>query len=142
MITREVFEYFQKIKASTDFLIPHEAFLPIRNKISIADASNYSLEDKDGLRFWNYIDELIECKLINDVHYIMEDLWTEQDEAESIDELFNSSEDAYLKYIIFKINLSEKDAEERVINTLNEKFSAECFINSKFGESTWCITWD
>ncbi len=46
IITQEIFDYFKKINAMTDQPIPHELFLPIRNKISFAAATNYSLEDK------------------------------------------------------------------------------------------------
>ncbi len=142
MITKEIFEYFQKIHVSTDQHIPHELFLPIRHKISFAAATNYSLEDKDGPAFWNYIDNLINQNLINSVHYVMEDLWTVSDTEENDDELFRSSEDAYLKYIFFKTHLSKEDVEKQIVNNLNEKFSAECHMNLSFGDGVWFITWD
>ncbi len=72
----------------------------------------------------------------------MEDLWTKQDKDQSIEELFESSEDAYLIYIIFESNLFETELESKVIKVLNNKFNAECFTNTEFGESIWCITWD
>ncbi len=138
---REIFEYFRKIKVTTGSLISHEMFLPIRDKISIADASNGMLDDADGSRFWGYIDELIKRNIIKDVKYIMQDLWTEQIDERSIDELFESSQHTYLEYILFKTDLSEEDV-EKMINTLNENFFAECFFTEEFGDKFWCITWD
>ncbi len=142
IITQEIFDYFKKIKAMTDQHIPHELFLPIRNKISFAAATNYSLEDTDGKRFWDYIDTLTDQGLINSVHYVMTDLWTVSDTNENDDELFRSSEDAYLMYILFKTPLSIQLTEEGIVKDLNEKFSAECFMHRSFGEGVWGITWD
>ena len=118
---REIFEYFRKIKVTTGSLISHEMFLPVRDKISIADASNGMLSDDDSSRFWGYIDEQIEHNIIKDVKYIMEDLWTEQIDERNVDELFESSQHTYLKYLLFKTDLSEEDV-EKMINTLNENF--------------------
>ena len=41
--------------------------------------------------------------LINSVHYVLKDLRTVSDAAKNDDELFRSSEDAYLKYSVFHI---------------------------------------
>lgn len=90
---------FQKINVVNKKPIPHELFLPIRHKLSFGAATNYSFEDKDGATFWNYLDNLMDQNLINSVHYVMEDLWTISNSDESEDELFRSSEDAYLIYL-------------------------------------------
>lgn len=142
MITKEVFQYFKEIGAHTDVSIEHEKFLPIREQISIAAASNYVLEDKDNKQFWLFFDKLIKEDSIKDVYYVMEDLWTKENEDKTVEELFKSSEDAYLKYIIFTSNISKTEIKSKIVEVLNKKFSAECFINSDFGEFTWCITWD
>ena len=142
MITKEIFEYFQKIHISTDQHIPHELFLPIRHKISFAAATNYSHEDKEGEQFWAYIDNLNEHGLINSVHYVMKDLWTEGTAEETDDALFRSSEDAFLIYILFKTPLSKEDAKKQIVNTLNKMFSAECHMHRSFGDGVWGITWD
>ena len=80
--------------------------------------------------------------LINSVHYIMEDLWTVSDTDENDDELFRSSEDAYLIYILFNSALSKEDVEKQIVNDLNEKFSAKCHMHRSFGDGVWGITWD
>ncbi|MBH1989561.1 MAG: hypothetical protein I8H80_00075 [Alphaproteobacteria bacterium] len=67
MITKEIFEYFQKIHVSTDQHIPHELFLPIRHKISFAAATNYSHEDKDGATFWKTYATYNPCPTLSDL---------------------------------------------------------------------------
>lgn len=142
MITKELFQYFKEIKANADVPIAHEKFLPIRKQISIAAASNYILKDEDDKDFWLFFDKLIKTKIIKNVHYVMEDLWTEENNTKTIEELFYNSEDAYLKYILFESDLPEPEVENKVAKTLSEKFSAECFINDEFGTPSFCITWD
>jgi hypothetical protein len=63
--------------------------------------------DNDGATFWNYIDSPMNQNLINSAHYIMEDLWTVSDTDENDDELFRSSEDAYL-YTFYLILLFQR----------------------------------
>ncbi len=52
MITKEIFQYFKEIEVNKGDTIPHAKFLPIRNQISIAAASNYTLEDTKMVRIF------------------------------------------------------------------------------------------
>ena len=142
MITKETFEHFKTIKAKSGEIISHENILPVRDKLSMADASNYHIEDNDGESFWNFIDELYKSSIIFNLGYVLEDLFTEAEYGENDEELYEDSEDTYLKYIIFESDLSGDKVEEKISTILADKFGAICFKNPDFGDQKWCITWD
>lgn len=142
MITEEIFQYLYKIGALSEKPISFYDFKPIRHLISMADASNYALEDSHSNKFHNYIDELIKRKYIHTVFFVMQELYTQSAYGETDIQLYEMSKDAYMEYILFKTNLPENLLEKKVVYELNKHFKAECFPNFEFGEGIWCITWD
>lgn len=141
MITEEVFNHLKNIQAINDVPISYDKFLPIRDQISIAEASNYAMEDSDAKKFWTFLDNLIEKGSIHDVCYVMDELLIDTKSDYESEFSWEDNDNAYLKYIIFSTKLSQEEMRE-IVDELEEEFSAGCFENSDFGSGKWIITWD
>ena len=152
MISHEAFEYFQRLGIHSPALINYDDMQPIVREMSVETMSNWQLEESDADDFWSRIDQINNEDHVQSIYFEVVDLFTEESDDDDLsdEELFEMSQDAFIKAIYIVTNVSD-DAMEAAIEGMGKRFFCEIFkadnpqdldVEMEAGDKVWCIIWN